>query len=172
MIEEPKLPIEAQRAMLVTRYLTPLAIVFVVLGVVLSQPTKTYSMICLSMLVVLIAFNTLFLQWLKGRTNVSGWVMDLRRGVNLVANVAIVYLLTPYWSPIWLLLTLTPLATSIYDSKNKTLVACTVSSALFFAVAAVHGFHSPIEWSLPVAYSLFVFIVSLLVHDLAMMGRD
>ncbi len=154
---------------LVSGYATPLAVILVALGIVLSAPLSPVREQSVAILGFGIVFNT-FVAKAIARGGGPGLVR-LRLVVNLAVNLLIVFLLGPYWSPIWLLLALTPLAVGIYGTRRATLTAAFGVSAALLAIHATRGLDSPIEWGQQLAHAAFMILVSLMVNELSLAGR-
>ncbi|MFA6319108.1 MAG: prepilin-type N-terminal cleavage/methylation domain-containing protein [Elusimicrobiota bacterium] len=161
----------SKRAALVSRYATPLAVLLVALGVAISQPVSPVKELSIGLLVFGLVFNYAALPFISKMKDPSCCV-HIRVFVNLAANALIVYLLGGYWKPAWLLLALTPLATAVYDSWNKTLASSLVVGALLLLIEATRKLSSPLEWAETAANALFIVLVSLLVNELAHHSRS
>lgn len=156
-------------AKLVSRYATPLAVIVVAVGLFLSPPRHPQREIVAALLIFGIVFN-LTVTRLIDRGGGS-WLFLLRRWTNLIANLVTVYLLGPYWTPIWLLLALTPLATAITGSRKSTLTAASVTSLALLAIHSTRGYNFRIEWGQQFVYAAYIFLVSLMVNELSLTAR-
>ncbi|HAH05150.1 MAG TPA: hypothetical protein DCM05_01285 [Elusimicrobia bacterium] len=159
-----------QRATLVSRYATPLAVLLVTLGVVISQPVSPIKELSIGLLLFGLVFNYVSVP-LIAKMKAPSFCVHARLFINLGVNALIVYFLGGYWKPAWLLLALTPLATAVYDSKAKTLATSLGVGVLLLLIQATRKLGSPLEWAEQAANILFIVLVSLLVNELAHHSR-
>jgi hypothetical protein len=159
---------EIKMAMLVNRYATPLAILLVSMGIVLSSPPSPLREIAVGLLLFSVAFNLLTIRFIRSG-NIPG-LLGTRLTINLAVNVVLVYVLGRDWAPIWLLLPLTPMAMALYDSRRATLGASLAVSAALLIIQAARGPSAPVEWGQVVAYSAFTILISLLLNELAQLS--
>jgi hypothetical protein len=163
-------PLESSRelrlAVLVARYTTPLAIILVCLGIFLSQPISPVREISIGILLFSIAFNFGSLAFIKTRPVTAPWMIQVRLVTNFSTNVLQVHFLGGYFGPVWILLALTPLASAIYGTRTKTLVASLWASAALLGLQSTR-IGSPLEWGQQIAHVAFIVLVSLLANELA-----
>ncbi len=159
------LRVESQKTNLVGKYFTPLAVLIVANGVILTRPPSPINEICLGLLVFSIFLNLVSKDWIDRAE--GGWQLNIRIVVNLGVNISLVYLLGPYWKPIWLLLLLTPIATAIYGSQNKTIVYSLFSTAVLVFFATRQSGITPIQWAEQVTYGLFIILLSVAIYQLS-----
>jgi len=164
-LQEDNSPI-VEKALLVSRYSTPLAVLLVASGIVLSQPQENIRNSSIFILLFGLVFNLFVVRWLQKLGTVGSWVVHSRVFINVGINTALVYLLGDYWPPMWLLLALTPIATAVYDSRARTLITSAGVSAILLAIQASRTFSSPLEWGVQFAQIAFIFFMSLFVNDL------
>ncbi|MEK7745177.1 MAG: hypothetical protein AAB576_00745 [Elusimicrobiota bacterium] len=164
-------PLNVQKALLVSRYATPLAILLVVLGIIVSNPEGWARDISLFLLCFGILFNLAAGWWMRKKDQVHPAFMGFRLALNLGSNILIVYLLGGYWSPIWMLLALTPMATAIYDSRAKTLGISAGVVFILVLLQALRGMNSPLDWGQVAARGCFIVLMSLMINDLAALAR-
>ncbi len=157
--------VDSKKANLVGKYFTPLAVLIVANGVILTRPPSPVYEVSIGLLVFSIFFNLLSKKWIDGAK--GGWQLNVRIVVNLAVNVALVYLLGVYWKPIWLLLLLTPIATAIYGSQNKTIAYSVFSTVVLVVLASQQPEVSPIEWAEQVTYGLFIILMSVAIFQLS-----
>ena len=164
-MEMSETELKAKRALLVTHYATPFAVVLVAAGIVLSQPLSPYREISEGLLLLSIGFNYAAIGWIEKHKATSLWLIRLRLVLNLAVNIGLVYMLEGFWPPMWLLLALTPIASAIYGSRAKTLLASFSVAAVLLAIHALHGPHSPLEWGVECTNALFIILLSLLINE-------
>ncbi len=163
-------PFEDRMAILVSRYATPLAIALVSMGIILAQPQGGTRDIVIGLLFWGIFFNHFILSFIK-RDGPGCWFIKLRLLVNLATNTLMVYFLGSHWPPIWLLLALTPIATAIYSSKARTMLAAGAVSAILLVLHALRGPHSAMGWGTEAAQAAFIVLLSLLINELSVHAR-
>ena len=156
-------------AKLVSRYATPLAVIVVAVGLTLSPPRSPQREICWSLLVFGIVFNLTITKILE--RGGGAWLFKLRRWTNFCNNVVTVYLLGSYWTPIWLLLTLTPLATAITGSRRSTIVAASMTSAALLIIHSTRGYNFRLEWGQQCVHAAYIFLICLMVNELSLTAR-
>ena len=152
------------RAMVVNRYAMPFAVLTVCLGVALGSPVGIAGRVSIGLLIFSALFNLLSPSILHSTTHRSAFV-NLRMAVNLGCNCTIVWLLGAVWTPCWLLLALTPLATAIYGSRARTLtMACGVSAFVLFRYLMQSSL-SPLDLGEQLTYCAFVVLGSLMINE-------
>ena len=159
------------RARVVNRYAMPFALIVVLLGVVLGNPVGRAAYISIALLV----FGAVFNLWSAGhiaRAAKPAAFINLRLWVNVFANAALVWVLGSVWSPCWLLLALTPLASGVYGSRSRTLSLAVVVSAILLLRYFAQAHVSPIELGEQLTYCAFIILASLMVAELTRPGAS
>lgn len=151
---------------LVGRYATPLAILLIGLGIGVVQPVAATRNISLLLLCFGAVFNLAGARWIQEHGSRLPYLGIIRVWVNLIINTILVYMLGSSWSPVWLLLALTPLAMAIYSTRARTLAWGIGVSLILLAIHATRGLNSPLDWAPQVAHAVFIIVISLLVSDL------
>ncbi len=160
---------EVKHVVLVNKYATPLAIFLVVMGIYLSEPVGAVLYVSLSMLVFSVLLNLSAVPVIKRHGSAKPWLAKARLCINVSVNIILVYCLSGYWTPIWLLLALTPIATAIYENRQKTLIASIGTSLALLLIHLVRSQSdtvSPVTWGPYAAYGLFIILLSLLINEL------
>ncbi len=154
---------DMKRVRVVNKYTFPLSILLVVLGLALAQPMGMVRYASVGLLAFSVLFNFLSVQLIRQE---SGRSLRLTRIYgNFAVNVALVYLLGQFWTPMWLILVLAPVSTAIYGSRRRTIVASTQASAAILVIHVFRRQNSPLEWGEQFACVLFIFILSLLINE-------
>ncbi|MFH1725224.1 MAG: hypothetical protein ABII00_11475 [Elusimicrobiota bacterium] len=153
-------------------YATPLAVILVALGVILSQPISPVREISLGLLAFSVLFNTVGFRLLQAFNGDQSFLIPTRLAANLTVNVMLVYFLGGYWRPMWLLLVLTPFATAIYDTRGKTMFSAVSVSLLLLVIHAARGLGSVLEWGEQTAQILFIILMSLMINELSRMAKS
>lgn len=169
---QQEIPQDVRKVMLVSKYATPLAVILVSVGIFVSQPIDAVRNRSIGLLVLGILFNMIYIQAIKGKSSVSSGMTLLRRMVNLGINTAQVYVLGTFFSPIWFLLALTPIATAIYDTRRKTILISGIVCGLLLAIQATRPHNTPIDWGQQVAFSAFIILLSLMINELSNQSKS
>ena len=163
MTDPQKAVRDMRRVRVVNKFTFPLSILLVVMGLGLAQPVGTVRTLSIGLLAFSVLFNYLSVHLIQQE---SGRSLRLTRIYgNFAVNVALVYLLGQFWSPMWLILVLAPVSAAIYGSRRRTIIASTQASA---AILVIHFFrreNSPLEWGEQIAYVLFIFLLSFLINE-------
>ncbi|MBI5202821.1 MAG: hypothetical protein HY925_14615 [Elusimicrobia bacterium] len=156
-----------ERALLVNRYAMPFAVMTVCLGVILGTPEGWTGRISFGLLVFGAFFNLAANRYLESAKGSTSSFIKSRIWVNLACNAAIVWMLGGYWTPAWLLLALSPLATAIYSTAGETM---SVSMIVAVFILVRYGLHAhggtPLEWGEQACYGAFVVLSSLMINAL------
>jgi uncharacterized membrane protein len=113
-----------------------------------------------------IFFNVIAVAAIQKLVETSSALKKMRMLINLAVNVLLVYLLGPFWPPMWLLLALTPIATAIYEGPAQTLLSSAGIAALIVGIHILRGGGSPHEWGQVLSYAAFIILMSLLINEL------
>lgn len=167
-----EVPDKVRLAVLVNRYAMPLAVVLIALGLVFSQPQAHVRDLSIGLLGFTIVFNIGIVEIIRRGFKVEPWMMKLRLFVNLGINAVLVYLLGGYWPPIWLLLSLTPIATAVYGTRGKTVFAAVSVSLVLLGVHALRRMNAPVDWGQQAAYAAYIIVLSLMINDLSHLARQ
>ena len=151
---------------LVNQYFTPLAVLLVVNGVILTRPPSPVREITIGLLAFSILFNFLSNRSLDRAVGAGAGKLNLRVWVNFAVSALQVYLLGKAWDPIWLLLILTPVACAIYGARAKTLLFSFLSIAVILLIHGLRGPSSPVEWAAQLAHGAFIVLLSLALLEL------
>jgi len=151
---------------LVNRYATPFAIGLVTMAIVFSTNRGTLRNESIGLLLFSILFNIASVGLIRRLAETRPWLKKARMLINLAVNIALVYLLGPYWPPMWLLLALTPIATAIYEGPTQTLLASSGIAVLIVAIQLFRGGGSPHEWGQVLSYAVFIVLMSMLINEL------
>jgi hypothetical protein len=140
-------------------------------GLALSQPRPWVTWTCLGLVALTTAMNLGTAMLIRSERAVPPGLGALRLYTNLAVNCVLVYLLGGYWTPIWLLFVLTPAATAVYGSRNRTLWTSTIVSALLLGSHAFRGLNAPIDWGVAWVQALFILFLSLFLNEIAGLAR-
>ena len=150
----------------VHRYFTPFALTLVTVALLVSRPAGVYALVSYAVLIFAAVFNV----WSERHARIPGrlfTIREARMGVNLAVNSFLVFLLLPFWRPVWLLYVLTPVATGVYESRTKTLQMSAALGALLLIAYSVDGLTSPSELAEAGVHAAFILFLSLFVNRVA-----
>ena len=163
---------QARMVVLVNRYFTPYAVVLVLLGLALSQPQGYVGPLCIGLLVLTGLFNMATAAAAKSAGSMSRVVSQVRIYLNLGVNVVLVYVLGGFWTPIWLLFVLTPVATAVYGTRQRTIAVSSGVAALLIATYGVRRLYAPVDVGSAVVEGAFIVFISLFVNELVGILND
>lgn len=155
-----------ERALLVNRYAMPFAVLTVCLAIVLGGGEGWTGKLSVGLLLFGAAFNLAAGRYLAAAGPAAKPFIRMRMAVNFLCNALIVWMLGGYWSPAWLLLALTPLASAIYSSRGETFAVAAAASVFLLIRYGVLGPGTPLEWGEQFIYGLFIVLSSLMVNEL------
>lgn len=156
---------------LVNRYFTPFAVVLVGTGLALSQPKGWVGPVCIGLLVFSSMFNLATARQARVSGQASRRASYVRLVTNLAVNVGLVYMLGGYWTPTWLLFVLTPVATAVYSSRERTTAVSCAVAGLLLGTQVMRGYNAPVDWGQAVMEAAFIIFLSHFVNELADMAR-
>lgn len=151
---------------LFTIYLTPFAIMLVSMGIIFGKIEWFLSVIIATLLTVTTIFNIITLLYAKKFPKKIYLIQRLRLGLNYIFNIALVYLMTPFWSPIWLMFLLTMIPLSLIESRQNTLLHTSIMSLVLLAVYFMHDMLQGIHLGEFIVYVLFLNMISVFVNQL------
>ena len=157
---------DVRLVVLVNRYATPFAIGLVTMAIVFSTNKGTLRNESIGLLLFSILFNIVTVGLIRRLAETKPWIKKARMLTNLAVNIALVYLLGPFWPPMWLLLALTPIATALYGGPVQTLLASSGIAVLIVTIHLLRGGGAPHEWGQVLSYAAFIVLVSMLINEL------
>jgi len=166
MKKKPTLEISGTKVNIVSRYFTPLALLIIANGIILTEPPSPLWQISSVLLGFSIVFNSLSTRWVERDPETRGFRVLLRVYINLGVNAAIVYLLGEHWTPVWLLLLLSPIATAIYGSFKQTIISAFIGAGILMVMAALRPDMTPLLWAEQANYGLYIILLSLGIFKL------
>lgn len=164
MFEPRKTPPEKLK--LVSWYMTPYAVLLVVMGLIFGHPPIMEARLTVAILVLSILVNLSAMVGLHKAPGYSALIRDLRVGINIVCNFWLIYILLPYWPEIWMLLLLVVIALSVYDSREATFLYCCAFGCLLIFVAYMKGIMIGVRMGQVFLYALTLLFVGLFINRL------
>lgn len=120
-------------------YFTPFAVILIFFAVFFSQPGKEVTWISFGILGAAFALNVWlnrnvyrFLRWSRHIRAVTVWL-------NLLVSAALFYLLSAYWSPMWLLFLTAPAASAMFMKKGQVFGVALISALTMIALYFYRG---------------------------------
>jgi hypothetical protein len=153
--------------LIVNRYFTPFAILLVGFGLALSQPHAWVMWSSIGLVAFTSALNIGTASLVRARGGVSPGLAALRLYTNLGVNCILVYLLGGYWTPIWLLFVLTPAATALYGSRERTVWTSIGVAVLLLVSHAFRRLNAPVDWGVATVEALFMVFLALFLNELS-----
>ncbi|HAM36010.1 MAG TPA: hypothetical protein DEB40_11140 [Elusimicrobia bacterium] len=156
---------------MLNRYFAPFALLLILSAIFFSSPDPrnvklTFLILCVSFLVNwwLSANTYRFIHWSRQMKMLQVWL-------NYVWAVPLVYLLLPFWGPMWLLFVMAPATAALYWGRWQTLATAAVSSSTLLLVYYQRGAFEagPAEGMSGMAYvhAAFIVVIALFIHGLA-----
>jgi len=161
------LPLKAEYIRIVDRFFTPFALSLVISSLYLGFAEQKVKVFSVGLVVFLGIFNELTAWMAKKRTAWAPTIGATRIVTNFVANILLVYLLGTFWGPMWLLFVLTPVATALYASWQRTFVTAAISSAALLGIYWSRGLEGPVGWGQASLHAAFIVFISLFVNSIA-----
>ncbi len=151
---------------LFTVYLTPFAIMLVTMGIFFGKIETFLSIIISVLLLVTTIFNLGTLYYVKKEPKKIYLVQRIRLGINYTFNIAFVYLMTPFWTPIWLVFLLSMVPLSLIESRQNTLMHTSIMSLVLLTVYYMHGMLQGVHLGEFIVYVVFLNMISVFVNQL------
>lgn len=150
---------------LVGYFATPFALILGLMGGLTAPVTDGVRNAVLGLLGFSAFFNLAFPKFLSQQAlEAKGWNVKFRLYLNLVINTGLVYLLGEVFPAIWLILTLTPFATAIYGSREKTLANAVTASAILVTIQFLRAENGTLSWADLLARVAFIVLISLMIN--------
>ena len=157
-------------------YFTPFAVILILFAIFFSEPEQQVTYLSFGVLAA--AF---FANWWLGRNTYKflRWSRHIRAltvWMNMAVSGALFYLLSPYWSPMWLLFLTAPAASAMYMKKWQVFLTALVSSGIMIALYYVRslaygegGGMGAQLWGMAVTQAVFIIFFSMFTSAMAEM---
>ena len=155
-----------QKIRYVNNHLTPLAVVIVVPGLIVT-PLPLIAAIVGWVLItysVLINYLTVYLMDRNAR-----FIGSLRVGSNYTVNIILLWLLYAEWPVVWVLLLLMSLGIAVYQHRRDSFLASLAFSMMLLVVHWNFGDNSLWGWSLAATEVIIIVLFNLFVNGLLRM---
>jgi len=152
---------------ILNRYFSPFATGLVLSALYFSNPDPGTRWLSLTMLALALGTNHFL-----GRRSYRHvrWTQQLRTAqvwVNLVTSAPLVYLLGPFWAPMWLLFLMAPASAALIGGRLQTLFVACASAATLLGIYALRGLEGSFFWGMASVHAAFIVFFSLFVNALA-----
>jgi PAS domain S-box-containing protein len=161
------LPLKAEFIRIVDRFFTPFALTLVLSSLFLGFAEPKAKWISVGLVIFLGVFNEVSAWLARKKTDWAIKIGNTRLATNFIANVLLVYLLGTFWGPMWLLFVLTPVATALYASWQRTFVTAAISSGALLGIYASRGLEGSVGWGQASLHAAFIVLISLFVNSIA-----
>jgi hypothetical protein len=162
-----------QCVVLVGRYLTPLALGVGGLAVVFGSAGAERKIVVTGLLAFAAFFNYKFPSVHARQASARrGGAVQFRLFLNFAVNAAVVFLLGEAFPPLWLLLTLTPLAAAVYGHPRESWITAAVAAGLLMGVQVFRPGSAPVDFAAQAARGGFIVLLTLLINAVSRHVRE
>ncbi|MEE8349675.1 MAG: hypothetical protein V3R94_08905 [Acidobacteriota bacterium] len=155
--------ISAKKVRHVNQYLTPLAAVIVVPGVLVAPLPTLAAVVAGALILLSVTLNYVSIYLLKENARFIG---RLRVTINYTVNIFLAWLLYSTWPPVWLLLLLMAIGVAVYQSRRDSFVAGVAIALMLIAVHWNFGEHLLLAWMEVGVKASMIILITLFVNGL------
>lgn len=152
---------------MLNRYFTPFALILILSALYFSEPEPRDARLSLGILGASMLVNWWFSANTYRFVHWSRQMRVLQVWMNFLWAAPLVYLLVPYWAPVWLLFVMAPVTAALYFSWWPTLGMGLVSAG---SLMLVYYLRNPLEGAalgMALVHAAFIVVFALFVHSLA-----
>jgi hypothetical protein len=154
---------------MLNRYFSPFALIMILSAIYFSEPEPKDTKLSLAILAASIIVNWYlsantyhFIRWARQMRVLQIWL-------NFVWAAPLVYLLVPYWAPVWLLFAMAPVTAALYMTWWHTFGTALISAG---AMLLVYHLRNPMALEgatlgMALVHAAFIVVFSLFVNSLA-----
>ena len=145
------------------RFLTPFAVAVVAMAAIahgLTLATKA----ALSIAVFTGLGNVAMARLAQQRPETLSWLRNFRIGFNYSFNIALAWILWPYWKPVWLLYLLSIAAVASFEDRKATMATAAMFSLILGSVHFARGDGSWAEGCETLIYLAALWSTGLLIN--------
>ena len=156
---------------LANRYFAPFALILILAAIYFSSPDPKIVKIAFAILALSFAVNW----WLSANTyRFIHWARQMKMlqvGLDYLWAVPLVYLLLPFWGPMWLLFVMAPATAALYWRRWQALATAVLCSASLLIIYYLQNVFEA-GWTEGMAgmayvHAVFIIIIALFIHGLA-----
>jgi len=155
----------------INNYFTPFAIVLVCSAAFLGAPSKRRVVLSIILIILSAILNFTTEYFALKKQEISRLLINIRLITNFFVNIALVYMLINFWGPMWLLFVLTPVATAVYENRQKTVIVTALSCLALAAIYFHNGLYGAGYWLQGADHVLFVALLPFFIKSLAEEGE-
>lgn len=133
---------------LVNRFMTPYAVFLVLSGAVMAVNSERVVWMALAIAAVTSLLNMATLRLAAARPERLPKIRTVRLVANHFLNVWLIWLLLPYWPPIWMLFLLTMIAVGTYEGWRETIEQAALLGGLLAVVSYLRGVTGKTDWGI------------------------
>lgn len=169
-MHEQEIGIEFLKAL--NRCFTPVAVGVVLFGLILNPglPQGVLAA-CVALVVLALTFNAVTEVYVVEHPARWRKIGYLRVGTNLAVNAAAYCLLNRYWSVVWVLFALGPVAMAFYGDVGETFTVMGVSALVMSGCLFYQGSTDARAWGAVITQILFILLLSLFLIRVASLIR-
>ncbi|MFH1725338.1 MAG: hypothetical protein ABII00_12060 [Elusimicrobiota bacterium] len=157
---------------LLNLYFTPFAAILVLVALYFSDPDKTTKYLSFGILAASLVVNHWFA---KNTYRFVGWTNRLKLvqvWLTFLWSALLAYLLMPFWAPMWLLLTMPPVTSALYQGRWQTMITGCICGATILGLYFLRQLSVGIplgaqHWAQACVQAAFIPVLALFVHALA-----
>jgi len=164
----PKNLMSAEKFRQVNNYLTPLAVLIVVPGLLVAPLPKLVVISSGILIAYSVFINYLSLYLLKRNIRLIG---SIRVVSNYVVNIFLSWLLYAAWPLVWVLFLLMSIGVALYQSRRDSLVAGAAIALMLLVVHWSYGGDSLQDWAIVGVKASIIILLNLFVNSLSSMSN-
>jgi hypothetical protein len=155
---------------MLNRYFVPFALILILSAIYFSSPDPRIVKISFAILAVAMVVNWWFTKNTYRYIHLARQMKVLLVWLNYIWAVPLVYLLLPFWGPMWLLLAMAPIAAALVTNRWHTLIMALVSAGTLLGIYYKRGTFEA-GWAEGMAgmtyvHAAFIIIIALFVRGL------
>lgn len=151
---------------LMTYYLNPCTLLLVIMGILFASEPPEITYMALILAIITTIFNFMTLAYALKKPNTFKSVQLVRVIFNYLVNVLLVFILYPYWQPIWLILLLTLMGISAITSRANTLANAVFMSIMLLWVLYQRDLLHGAALGQGLTYVILFFLASLFINHI------
>lgn len=151
---------------LMTYYLNPCTLLLVIMGVIFAQEPVETTYMALGMAAVITIFNFITLGYALKHPDSFKNTQMVRVLFNYMANVLLVFVMYPYWQPIWLVFLLTLIGISAITSRMNTVVNAVFMSVMLLWILYMREMLHGAALGQGLTYIVLFFLASLFINSM------
>jgi hypothetical protein len=150
---------------LVNWYMTPMAFVIILAaGIFLGWDKFTGT--ALAIVCMTVAANVMFVYVAGQLPDHVVLIRSWRMALNYMCNAALVFLLLPRWTPVWMLFLLAVIAGALYSDRKGTMLHAGACSILLLAIQSLYSRMSRPLMGETLMYVTVFWAIGLLVNSI------